>query len=183
MNFTDQKAIRTEIKSLSEEGKSKSEIFDLLKEKAAPKEAAWLAGQVASILPEEVKLKYKSYNVILSILYTLSFLVWIYYPYKDYGSVKYINYIITIVFVLSIVNSLYKYDIANLTGIIYVGIFMFLVVGIKAIGLMDPVYKWCVLLPAAAMFLSYKLRKILFPQADMFGRVKKDTNGNYIFND
>lgn len=182
MNFTDQKAIRQEIKSLSEEGKSKSEIFNMLKEKVAAKETAWLAGQVASILPEETKLKYKSYNVVLSMLYTLSFLAWIYYPYKDYGSLKYFNYIITIVFVLSIVNSLYKYDITNLTGIIYVGIFMFLVVGVKAIGLMDPVYKWCVLLPAAAMFLSYKLRKILFPEADMFGRVKKDINGNYIFN-
>lgn len=182
MNFTDQKAIRQEIKSLSEEGKSKSEIFDLLKEKVTVKDTKWLAGVVASTLPEEVKIRYKTYNVVLSILFTVSFLAWIYYPYKDYGPAKYLNYIITLIFVLSIVNSLYKFDIPNLTGIIFVGIFMSLVIGIKAIGLMDPVYKWCVLLPAAAMFLSYRLRKILFPEVDFFGRVKKDLNGNYIFN-
>jgi hypothetical protein len=182
MNYTNQKKIRQEVKVFSEEGKSKTEIFNLLKEKVTAKETAWLAGVVASVLPEEVKVKYKTYNVVLSILFTLSFLVWIYYPYKDYGPVKYFNYIITLVFVLSVVNSLYKYDVPNLTGIIYVGIFMFLVIGLKAIGLMDPAYKWCVLLPAAAMFLAHKLRKILFPEVNIFGRVKKDANGNYIFN-
>lgn len=179
MNFTDQKAIRQEIKSLSEEGKSKNEIFNMLKEKVASKEAAWLALEVMSVLPEEVKLKYKYYNIVMSVLLTISFLFWLYYPDVDTTPVRYFHYIVTIFLVIVIVSNINRF---NFTGTIFLGILICIFLVIKAVQLNDLVFGICLILPASATYMAYRLKKIIYPGIDKLGRVRKDINGNYIFN-
>jgi hypothetical protein len=178
MNFNDQKKLRLEIQTLHGEGKGKSEIFNLLKEKVMPNETAWLSVEVASVLPDEIKVKYKLYNSVMSVLLTVSFLIWFYFPYKDYGPFKYVNYIFTIFYVLAIVSNVNKF---NLTGVIFLGVITTVFITMKAVQLTDLSYEAWIILPAAAIYMAYNLRKKLFPEIDTLGRVKKNGNGDYIF--
>lgn len=183
MTFKEQRMIKKEAKALFTAGKNRGEIYDLLKEKAASSfEQDWLASHIGGLVKKEEVLKYKFHIAAICILFITSIIVWLYYPYDTPEPFKYLLHLVTLFWIWLIITAIRNYNAGYLYSVMTIGVLIVIILLIRGFFQNNIFLILFALIPASVSFSARYTLKKLAPGFMLSGKIKKDDNGNYLFN-
>lgn len=183
MNFTQRKAIIKEITELYQAGQNKSYIYDFLKDRVEPVDRAWISRYIAGLLPEEVKEKNRIYALLLMFILFVSFIAWFLSQERGTGWYLYLQFGFMLFMVALLNLQIYRFEAGVFLAVSAFGLMATLFIFASAVILgRSGTILWA-LLPMTIFVLSVWLRRRMFPEMNDWGNVRKDSAGNYIFND
>ena len=176
--------LKNEIETLSQTIESKTEIFNLLKEKAEPKEHWMLATAVVEHAGRKTGSKYKVFGFVLYILFILLFVAFLIGIESQHKGIDRSFSVLSGFLMLYLYSQAYiKYKLQFYCLVVVIGIMLSLFLGIR-VGLGYNSTMAALIFPTIIVTgLAYWLRKMLFRESTFWGRIKKDKSGNYIFSD
>jgi hypothetical protein len=181
MNYHQRKALRKEVSGLYEAGQKKSDIYELLKDKVPSNEQGWLASLIAEHIQEEVKEKNRNFALVLMFLLFASFIVWFYAQPRGYDTAAYLQLAFALVMVALLNLSIYRFEAGVYIMLPPLSALASALIIVSALIADKPVNAAWAVLPLALLVLSIWLRRKVFPEMNDWGKVKKDSEGNFIF--
>jgi hypothetical protein len=183
MNFTQRKAIIKEITELYRAGQCKRYIYGFLKERVEPVERAWISRYIAGLLPEEVKEKNRVYALLLMFIMFVSFIAWFLSQERGTGWYLYFQFGFMILMVALLNMQIYRFEAGVFLAVSAFGLVAALFIFASALFLGHSGMILWALFPMTIFVLSVWLRRRMFPEMNDWGNVRKDSAGNYVFND
>jgi hypothetical protein len=181
MTYPQRKAIRKEVSGMYGAGQKKSDIYELLRDKVPANEQGWLASLIAEHIPEEVKEKNRSFALLLMFLLFASFIVWFYAQPRGYDAAAYIQLAFALIMVALLNLSIYRFEAGVFIMLPPLSALASALIIVSALIAEKPVNAVWAVLPLSLLALSIWLRRRVFPEMNDWGKVRKDSEGNFIF--
>lgn len=181
MIFGKRIVLRREIRDLYKAGTPKKEIFEKVKAEYEELGEEYIAGLVAAAVPEELFAKYGRELFAAKALLLGSILLFIYFPAPAPGLIRYFMLAATIVAVFLWSVEFKNFNAYHLVGLNIIALFFLAILIVRGIFLANPLVIAGALVPTAAVYFIRLLRKKLIPHIPFRGKIRKDSDGEYIF--